>query len=285
MVAAGEFEMRYVKMTGQPADMMTKRLVEKQHWKCCNAGDGGAGAGGIGSGAGSLGAGGTVQRRPFFVPPPSSSLPPPDSVLCQVLIPLPSPPSSSLADGLDSESHLARAASPTFPRLLATVVIDPSFESTDVSALDAELVEFAATCHLDNATSLVADSESDCPPSIGGECALGTDVLQDRQEDFECLAIAAITGPYSSQWQTAMDAEMASWKSTDTYIGAVPPYGENIVNGMWIFRVKQPPGSPTVFKASYVARGFTQRRGVDFFQNLLPYPKDDHSLGSAARCY
>ncbi|CAI7792325.1 unnamed protein product, partial [Closterium sp. NIES-53] len=138
------------------------------------AGDGGAGAGGIGAGAGSRGAGGTVQRRS----------------LCQVLIPLPSPPSSSLTDGLDPESHLARAASPTLPRLLATVLTDPSFESTDVSALVAELVEFAATYRLDNATSLVADSESDCPPSIGGESALGTDVLQDRQEDFECLAIA-----------------------------------------------------------------------------------------------
>ncbi|CAI7760722.1 unnamed protein product [Closterium sp. NIES-53] len=35
MVAASEVELRYVKTTGQPADMMTKRLVEQQHWKCC----------------------------------------------------------------------------------------------------------------------------------------------------------------------------------------------------------------------------------------------------------
>ncbi|CAI7892516.1 unnamed protein product [Closterium sp. NIES-54] len=34
MVAAGEVELHYVKMTRQPADMMTKRLVEQQHWKC-----------------------------------------------------------------------------------------------------------------------------------------------------------------------------------------------------------------------------------------------------------
>ncbi|CAI7758290.1 unnamed protein product [Closterium sp. NIES-53] len=33
MVAAGEVELHYVKTTGQPADMMTKRLVEQQHWK------------------------------------------------------------------------------------------------------------------------------------------------------------------------------------------------------------------------------------------------------------
>ncbi|CAI7895608.1 unnamed protein product [Closterium sp. NIES-54] len=35
MVAAGEVELHSVKTTRQPADMMTKRLVEQQHWKCC----------------------------------------------------------------------------------------------------------------------------------------------------------------------------------------------------------------------------------------------------------
>ncbi|CAI7848740.1 unnamed protein product [Closterium sp. NIES-54] len=70
-----------------------------------------------------------------------------------------------------------------------------------------------------------------------------------------------------------MDAQMASWKSTGTYIDEVPQPGANIVSGMWIFRVKQPPGSPSVFKARYVARGFSQRQGVDFFQTFSPTPK------------
>ncbi|CAI7729636.1 unnamed protein product [Closterium sp. NIES-54] len=38
---------------------------------------------------------------------------------------------------------------------------------------------------------------------------------------------------------------------------------------MWIFRVKRPP----VFKARYVARGFSQRQGVDFFHTFSPTPK------------
>ncbi|CAI7839402.1 unnamed protein product, partial [Closterium sp. NIES-54] len=83
----------------------------------------------------------------------------------------------------------------------------------------------------------------------------------------------AIEGPYSSQWQSAMDEEMASWKSTGTYVDEVPPPGANIVSGMWIFRVKRPPGSPPVFKARYVARGFSQRQGVDYFQTFSPTPK------------
>ncbi|CAI7761785.1 unnamed protein product [Closterium sp. NIES-53] len=194
-------------------------------------------------------------------------------------VPLLSPPASSLPALADPESDSLRAASPTVMRLLATVVTDPSFESTAASALVTELVDFAAHCHLDYAASLVAESESAsvCPPSVGGECAFGTDVLEDRLEEFECFAAAvphlvsmllahegdpdapdiptprsyaeAIEGPYSSQWQAAMDAEMASWKSTGTYVDEVPPPGANIVSGMWIFR------------------------GVDYFQTFSPTPK------------
>ncbi|CAI7849014.1 unnamed protein product [Closterium sp. NIES-53] len=94
-------------------------------------------------------------------------------------VPLPSHHASPLPVVPVPKSDLARAANPTVPRLLATLVTDPSFESTAVSALVAELVDFAAACRLDYATSLVAESESDCPPSVGGECALGTDVLED----------------------------------------------------------------------------------------------------------
>ncbi|CAI7850837.1 unnamed protein product [Closterium sp. NIES-54] len=46
------------------------------------------------------------------------------------------------------------------------------------------------TLRLNYATALVAVSASASPPSVGGECALGTNVLEDRQEDFECLPAA-----------------------------------------------------------------------------------------------
>ncbi|CAI7803991.1 unnamed protein product [Closterium sp. NIES-53] len=190
-----------------------------------------------------------MALRPSFVP---------------LRVPLPSPPASSLREVPDPESDRARAASPTVARLLATAVTDPSFESAVASALVAELLEFPGACRLDYVSALVAESASASPPSVGGECALGTDVLEDRQEDFACLAAAiprfasmllapegdpdapdiptprsyaeAITGPYSFQWQAAMDAEMASWKSTGTYVDEVPSPGANIVDGMWIFR-------------------------------------------------
>ncbi|CAI7884527.1 unnamed protein product [Closterium sp. NIES-54] len=186
-----------------------------------------------------------VALRPSFVP------------LC---VPLPAPPESSLPKVPDPASGRARAASPTVSCLLAIAVTDPSFESAAVSALVAVLLDFAAACRLDYVTTLVFESVSASPSSVGGECALGTDVLEERQEDFECLVAVvprfasmllapegdpdapdiptprsyaeAITGPYSSQWQAAMDAEMASWKSTGTYVDEFPPSRVNIVDGM-----------------------------------------------------
>ncbi|CAI7909586.1 unnamed protein product [Closterium sp. NIES-54] len=226
------------------------------------------------------------RLRPTPVPGKHTMALRPSSVPLRV--PLPAPPESSLPEVPDPEFDRARAASPTVARLLATAITDPSFE-------------FAAAHRLDYASALVADSVPASPPSVGGECALGTDVLEDRQENFECLAAAvpwftslllapegdpdapdiptprsyaeAITGPYSSQWQAIMDPEMTSWKSTGTYVDEVPPPGLNIVDGMWIFRVKRPPGSPPAFKARYVARGFSQRQGVDYFQTFSPTPK------------
>ncbi|CAI7901106.1 unnamed protein product, partial [Closterium sp. NIES-53] len=223
----------------------------------------------------------TGRPVPRQHPPPdpgthSITLRPSTALWC---IPLPSPPASSLPDSPNPESDSLRAASPTVKRFLATAVTDPLFESTAVSALVAELVDFAATCRLDYAASLVAESESASvyPPSITGDCALGTDVLEDRQEEFECFA-AALPHLVSMLLAPEGDPDAPDIPTPRSYAEAievdeVPPPGANIVSGLWIFRVKRPPGSPPVFKARYVARGFSQRQGVDFFHTFSPTPK------------
>ncbi|CAI7889267.1 unnamed protein product [Closterium sp. NIES-53] len=183
-------------------------------------GNAAAGPGGARTrGTGAVGAGGPGGSCPPPVPGTHAMALRPSSVPLRV--PLLAPPESSLPEVPNPESDRARAACPTVTRLLATANTDPSFESSAASALVAELLDFAAACRLKYTTALVAESVSASLPFVGGECALGTDVLDDRQR---------------WQWQAAMDAEMASWKSTGTYVDEVPPPGANIFDGMRIFR-------------------------------------------------
>ncbi|CAI7769876.1 unnamed protein product [Closterium sp. NIES-54] len=220
----------------------------------------------------------TSRSRPPPVPGTHTMALRPSSVPLRV--PLPAPPESSLPKVPDPESDRARAASPTVARLLASAITDSSFESAAASALVAELLDFAAACRLDYASALVAESVPASPPSVGGECALGTDILEDRQEDFECLAAAVprfaslLLAPEGDPDAPDIPTPLSYAEAiTDTYVDEVPPPGVNIVDGMWIFRVKRPPGSPPAFKARYVARGFSQRQGVDYFQTFSPTPK------------
>ncbi|CAI7856724.1 unnamed protein product [Closterium sp. NIES-54] len=200
----------------------------------------------------------TARRSPRSRPSPvpgthTMTLRPSSVPLC---VPLPAPPTSSLPEVLDPEYDRARAASPTVSRLLATDVTDPSFESAAASALVAELLDFAAACRLDCATALVAESTSTSPPSVGGECALGTDVLEDRLEDFECLAAAVprfasmLLAPEGDSDAPDIPTPRSYTEAiTGTYVDEVPPLGVNIVDGMWIFR------------------------GVHYFQTFSPTPK------------
>ncbi|CAI7863176.1 unnamed protein product [Closterium sp. NIES-53] len=155
-----------------------------------------------------------------------------------------------------------------------------AFHSDAASALVAELLDFSAPCRLDYATVLVAESESASPPSVGGECALGTDVLEEMQEDFESLAAAVprfasmLLAPEGDPDAPDIPTPRSYAEAiTGTYVDEVPPPRANIVDGMWFFRVKRPPGSPPAFKARYVSRGFSQRQGVDYFQTFSPTPK------------
>ncbi|CAI7769614.1 unnamed protein product [Closterium sp. NIES-54] len=224
----------------------------------------------------------TACRIPCLRPPPVPGTQ--DMAFCPSSVPqrvpLPPPPESSLPAIPDPGSDLVRAASPTVSRLLATVVTDPSFESIAAFALVAELLDLATACRLNYATALVAESKSASPPSVGGECALGMDVLEDRQEDIECLAAAAprfaslLLAPEGDPDAPDIPTPCSYAEAiTGTYVDAVPPSQVNIVDGMWIFRVKRPPGSPPAFKARYIARGFSQRRGVNYFHTFSPTPK------------
>ncbi|CAI7841647.1 unnamed protein product [Closterium sp. NIES-54] len=177
---------------------------------------------------------------------------------------LPSPPDLALTASLSTHvTDYYRTYRPVLSRALASLVTDPHASLSSVSALTAAATEFASTRCLDYATSLVAAPPTS-PLAVGGESALGCDALEERQFELEFLAAAsphlcamllapegdpdafdiptprtyakAVSRPWASQWRGAMDSEMASYRSTGTYVDEVPPLGANVVDGMWIFK-------------------------------------------------
>ncbi|CAI7790525.1 unnamed protein product [Closterium sp. NIES-53] len=176
---------------------------------------------------------------------------------------LSSPPPSSLPVSPTPIFDYYRAVRPVVSRVLATGVTDPRFSPSSVSALNAAVTDFAIASRLDYNTRVVPALPTR-PLSVGGEFALGCDVLEDRQSELEYLAAAsptlcamllspegdpdaldiptprtyreAVSGPWASQWKAAMDSELASWRSTGTYVDVVTPPRANVVGGMWLFK-------------------------------------------------
>ncbi|CAI7931340.1 unnamed protein product, partial [Closterium sp. NIES-54] len=147
-------------------------------------------------------------------------------------VPLPSPPASSLPALADPESDSLRTASPIVTRLLTPVVT-----ALPLSPLLRVSVLLART-------------------SVGGECFAAAvphlvSMLLAPEGDPDApdiptprFYVEAIEGPYSSQWQAAMDAEMLSWKCTGTYVDEVPPPGANIVLQRFGFMYSSPQSTP-----------------------------------------
>ncbi|CAI7892039.1 unnamed protein product [Closterium sp. NIES-54] len=179
----------------------------------------------------------TCSRPPLVPGTHAMALRPSSVPLC---VPLPAPPESSLPEVHDLDFDGAHAASATVYRLLATADTNPSFESAVASALVAELLDFAATYRLDYATALVTESASASPPSVGGECALGMNLHEDRQEDFECVAAAVLR---FASMLLALEGDPDA------------------------------PDIPTTRSYAEAITGFIQRQGVDFFHTFSPTPK------------
>ncbi|CAI7929240.1 unnamed protein product [Closterium sp. NIES-54] len=206
------------------------------------------------------------------------------------------PPGLSLTVFPDPLSNYLRASRPVVSRVMSSLVTHVTAPPLSVSALVTTVASFASSHPLDYASHLASGIARS--PSTGGVYVFPLEVLEDRQFELGFLATAvphlcamlldpdgdphaldiliprthaeAVSGPCASYWIAAEEAEMASYRSTDTYVDAVPPREMNVVSGMWIYKVNRPPGSPPGFKARYVARGFSKCEGLDYFQTFAP---------------
>ena len=81
----------------------------------------------------------------------------------------------------------------------------------------------------------------------------------------------AWSGPDAAGWRLATDKEMASLREAESWELVLHKPGDNVVKGQWIFRNKHlADGTFEKHKARWVAKGFTQVKGIDFTDTFAP---------------
>jgi hypothetical protein len=96
-------------------------------------------------------------------------------------------------------------------------------------------------------------------------CSVGTYVPKTYKQAVSC--------PDAERWKEAMDDEITSLHENDTYEVVPLPAGKQVVGGRWVFAVKATPGGVERYKARYVAQGFSQQEGRDYFETFAPTAK------------
>ena len=76
--------------------------------------------------------------------------------------------------------------------------------------------------------------------------------------------------PESSNWKAAMEEEMNSLTENNTFTLSDLPEGKNAVGGRWVYTIKESSAGAKTFKARYVAKGYSQVRGIDFQETFAP---------------
>ena len=95
-------------------------------------------------------------------------------------------------------------------------------------------------------------------------------ILLNIEDEPKTLS-EALASRDSAFWQEAVNDEIDSIMSNNTWILVDLPPGSKPIKNKWVFRRKfNYDGSIQTFKARLVAKGFAQKKGLDYFDTYAP---------------
>ena len=113
----------------------------------------------------------------------------------------------------------------------------------------------------DTATTECADTAT-----LVKHCAYSVQEISEPETIDE-----ALSSPHAKEWKLATDSEYQSLIENDTWDLVELPEGRTAIGCKWVFKVKHNgKGKVVRFKSRLVAKGYSQRHGIDFDETFSP---------------
>lgn len=108
------------------------------------------------------------------------------------------------------------------------------------------------------------------PPQRYGHSNLCIQSNTDSQSDPVSIQ-QALRSPDKDKWITAMEEELQAFKENDAWtVVSEVPQGKTVVQCKWVYKRKFDSENSVRYRARLVAKGFTQKPGIDYDETFSP---------------